>query len=53
MNLIKRLFCKHEYETVTNLYGDVINHFGGVRSIRECKLCGKRKFSGLDKKFKL
>ena len=51
MNIIKRLFYKHkhEYTTVTNLYGDVINHFGGVRSIRECEICGKRKFGGLDK----
>lgn len=39
--------CKiHEYETITNLYGDAINQFpmknGRVtRSIRRCKHCKK------------
>lgn len=41
MSLIKELFCKHEYETVTNLYGDLINHFDGARSIKMCPKCGK------------
>jgi len=39
--IVKRLFCKHKYETTTNLYGDVINHFGGARSIRRCVHCDK------------
>ena len=52
LNFIKSLFCKHEYETITNLHGDVINYFGGYRSIKECNLCGKRKFGGLDKNCK-
>lgn len=44
-NLITRLTCHHEYETVTNLYGDMINTFSSgkkvIRSIRVCKHCGK------------
>jgi acetyl-CoA carboxylase beta subunit len=37
-----KLFCKHEQlETVTNIYGDAINKFGGARSMRKCKKCSK------------
>lgn len=33
--------CKHKnLETVTNIYGDAINHYNG-RSIRSCIDCGK------------
>ena len=32
MNIIKYLFCKHEYEFIRNIYGDEINHVGGARS---------------------
>lgn len=48
MKFFKRLFCKHEYKTLTNLYGDAINTFHGARSIKECIHCGKWKYSGLD-----
>lgn len=41
MNLLKRLFCEHEYEFVRNIYGDEINACGGYRSIWKCKKCGK------------
>lgn len=44
-NIIKQLFCNHEYMTVTNLYGDAVHVYGGVRSIQECTKCGKRKYS--------
>jgi hypothetical protein len=44
MKLLKRLFCKHEYLTTTNLYGDIVVAYGGCRSIQECKHCGKIKF---------
>ena len=45
VNLIKRLFCKHEYEFVRNIYGDEINWCGGKRSIWKCKKCGKLQYS--------
>ena len=40
MKWIKRLFCKHEYEFLRNIYGDEINYCGGYRSIWRCKKCG-------------
>ena len=40
MKWIKRLFCKHEYEFLRNIYGDEINWCGGYRSIWRCKKCG-------------
>jgi len=52
MNPFKRLFCKHEFKTVTNISGDAIQHFGGARSISKCFKCGKIKYSGLDNKCK-
>jgi len=48
MNIIKRLFCKHDFETITNLYGDAINTFNGARSIQRCRRCGKIAYGGLD-----
>lgn len=41
MKFIKRLFCKHEYEFVRNIYGDEINMVNGRRSWWRCKKCGK------------
>ena len=41
MNLIKQLFCKHEYVWERNIYGDEINWCGGHRSWWRCKKCGK------------
>ena len=53
MHPFKKLFCKHEFKTLTNLYGDVINHFGGARSISKCSHCGKEiKCYTLDKNCK-
>ena len=40
--LLKMLFCKHEYEFDSNIYGDQINMYGG-RSWWKCKKCGKYK----------
>ena len=45
MKIFKRLFCKHEFKTITNLYGDAINRFN-ARSIAQCIHCGKAVFSG-------
>lgn len=43
---LKRIKCQHEYETITNLCGDAINWFSSgkkvMRSIKECRFCGKR-----------
>ena len=48
MNLFKKLFCKHEFKTLTNIHGDLINAFG-CRSIQECVKCGKcKKLNELD-----
>ena len=41
---IKKLFCKHDYITFANLYGDLINSLG-YRTVFWCKKCGKMKFS--------
>ncbi len=45
MSILKRLFCKHEYEWVRNIYGDEINATGGYRSVWRCAKCGKRVLS--------
>jgi len=44
MNIIKQLFCKHDYEYVHNIYGDEINYCGGYRSLWKCKKCGKLQY---------
>lgn len=41
MNIIKRLFCTHDYVFVYNLYGDEINHAGSKRNWWRCRKCGK------------
>lgn len=33
MNILKRLFCKHAYEFVRNIYGDEIRYLGWKRSV--------------------
>jgi hypothetical protein len=42
-DLIKRLFCKHDYQFVRNIYGDEIITFGWKRSISKCTKCGNYK----------
>lgn len=37
----KRLFCDHNYAWVRNIYGDMINYCGGMRSEWRCVDCGK------------
>lgn len=44
--------CEHEYITITNLYGDMINNFGGARSIRKCIHCDKIEYGELDENCK-
>jgi len=45
MNILKRLFCKHTYNFVRNIYGDEIRYLGWKRSIWKCSKCGKIKYS--------
>lgn len=40
-NILKRLFCKHDYQLVRNIYGDEINYTGYKRSIFKCSKCNK------------
>ena len=40
MNWIKRLFCKHQFVFVRNIYGDEINKCGGHRTLWKCSKCG-------------
>ena len=44
IDFIKSWFCKHEYEFISNIYGDEINWCGGYRSLWKCKKCGKRQW---------
>jgi len=41
MNWLKRLFCKHQFAWVRNLYGDQIIEWGYKRSVWKCDHCGK------------
>lgn len=38
---LKQLRCKHQFEFVYNLHGDVINLHGGKRSAWHCPQCAK------------
>ena len=44
MNIIKRLFCKHDYKFVRNIYGDEIRYVGWKRSEWQCTKCGKYQY---------
>ena len=39
---IRQLLCRHEWVFERNIYGDEINHVGGMRSWWRCAKCGKR-----------
>lgn len=57
--MFKKLFCKHEYVTISNFYGDAILDMSAfsnkiIRSIQQCKKCGKlHRSEYLDKKCKI
>jgi hypothetical protein len=38
-NLFARLFCKHRWQWVRNIYGDEINLLDGKRSVWQCSEC--------------
>lgn len=44
MSILKRIFCKHIYKFVRNIYGDEIRYLGWKRSIWKCSKCGKIKY---------
>ena len=44
MNILKRIFCKHEWEFFQNLYGDHIIWSGLKRTEYICPKCGATKF---------
>ncbi|WAX16555.1 hypothetical protein LC76P1_00118 [Lysinibacillus phage LC76P1] len=43
-NILKRPFCKHEYDFLMNIHGDGIIHHGWMRSIWQCRKCNKIHF---------
>jgi hypothetical protein len=43
--MFKKWFCKHDYELVMNIHGDLIIQMGFKRSMWKCAKCGKVKFS--------
>lgn len=45
MNLFRRLFCKHSFDFIRNIYGDEIRYYGWKRSIWKCSKCGKLHYS--------
>ena len=50
MNLLKPLFCKHDYSLVRTIHGDEIIGLGFKRSEWKCNECNKIKLSeSLDK----
>lgn len=56
--MFKRFKCKHEFQTISNFYGDYINYistdFPIYRSRQKCIHCGKERLSEyLDDKCKV
>lgn len=41
MGFLKRLFCRHEFVFVRNIYGDEIIEWGWNRSLWRCSKCRK------------
>lgn len=44
MSLLKKIFCKHNYRFVRNIYGDEIIYLGYKRSEWKCSKCDKYKY---------
>ena len=56
INFLKKIFCKHKYITITNLYQHKIIYEKNkiIRSIQICKKCGKtKKLTYLDNRCKI
>jgi len=41
MNIFRRLFCKHDFTFMRNLYGDQIIEWNYSRSVWRCSKCGR------------
>ena len=44
MKILKKIFCKHDFIYIRNLYGDKINLHNGKRNEYRCKKCGMYKW---------
>lgn len=44
MNWLRRVFCKHDWKFVRNIYGDEIIARGYKRSEWVCSKCGKFRY---------
>jgi len=53
MNILKRLFCKHTYKFIRNIYGDEIRYLGWKRSIWKCSRCDKIKYLNYEESRKI
>lgn len=58
LKFLKRFKCNHEFVTVSNFYGDYIDHISSgfpiYRSRQKCTKCGKERLSEyLDKSCKV
>ena len=58
LKILKRFKCNHEFVTVSNFYGDYIDHISSgfpiYRSRQKCTKCGKERLSEyLDKNCKV
>ena len=42
--VIKQLFCKHEYIVLANIDEELQGYFKGCATILGCRKCGKRKY---------
>lgn len=43
LKIFKRLFCKHDFEIIRNIYGLYVYNY-----IKRCKICGKEKVCDYD-----
>lgn len=43
ISLFKRVFCKHTWLFIRNIYGDEIIEYEYKRSVYKCRDCGKYK----------
>lgn len=44
MSILKRLFCNHTYEFLSNISGPLREYYGWNCTVYKCTKCGKQKF---------